>query len=71
MGRQSMSANHLATRYFGGAMAVIGYAIAVLIVVLNLLVLCGFVILVLHTAFGIEFSNPLDWLPATWRQKVA
>jgi hypothetical protein len=69
-GPHPMSANELATRYFSGVMAVIGYAIAVLVVVLNLLVLCGFAMLILHMAFGIDLVNPLDWFPAEWRQRL-
>jgi hypothetical protein len=65
-----MSANDAGT-YFSRALAVVGYSIAVLIIMLNLLVLCGFIVLVLHSAFGIEFTNPLDWLPADWRLKLA
>jgi hypothetical protein len=65
-----MSANEFAARYFSGVMAVLGYAIAVLIVVLNLMVLCGFALLILHTAFGIELVDPLGWFPAEWRQRL-
>jgi hypothetical protein len=65
-----MSAQDLVSRYFSGAMAVVGYTIAALVIVLNLLVLLGFVMLVLHAAFGIGFANPLDWLPDEWHQRL-
>jgi hypothetical protein len=47
------------------AFGLVGLAFSALMILIGY----GVVLLIFRHAFGLELPNPIEWLPAEWRQK--